>query len=76
MERFDQPSILLQGPREGTFARVGVELLYEEGRGDPAQPDRAGDAQHLLPPVKNPDVSHLLHEAFLGIRSFLLLAER
>src|SRR5712691_3506187 len=57
MQRFDQPSILLQGPCEGTFARIGVELLHEEGRGDPAQPDRAGDAQHLLPPVKNPGAS-------------------
>src|SRR5262245_34623557 len=31
-----------------------MELLHEEGRRDPAQPDRAGDAQHLLPPVENP----------------------
>ena len=31
-----------------------MELLHEEGRRDPAQPERAGDAHHLLPPVENP----------------------
>jgi hypothetical protein len=29
MQRFDQPSIFLQGPRQGTFARIGVDLLPE-----------------------------------------------
>jgi hypothetical protein len=53
MQRFEQPSIFLQGPRQGTFARIGVELLHEEGGGHPAQPDGAGNAQHLLPPVQN-----------------------
>ena len=31
-----------------------MELLHEERRRDSTQPDRASDAQHLLPPVENP----------------------
>src|SRR5881409_4133794 len=54
MQGAGETAIFLEGAGQRILLGIGLELLHEERRRDPAQLDRARRADHLVPPVENP----------------------